>query len=130
MSTILHEAFKEACKLFNAGKYEELGKVSDPDVIMKRVDDPGSIAGIGNFVVYLKTHQGSEKPQIEIETINVENEIVRGAAQTNGQISGTAEYRDKATDKETIPIRFAFTFTRKDNKAQWLLINVFAAPLK
>ena len=128
MTANLRVACKEACDLFNDGKYEALGKVSDADVIMKRVDDAGSITGIGNFVEYLKTHQGSENPKIE--KINVETDIVRDAAQTNGQVSGTAEYRDKATDKETIPIRFTFTFTRNDNKADWLLINAFAAPLK
>ena len=51
--------------LFNAGNYDEFGKFFDVDAVMKRVDDPGSISGIGNLMAYLNTHQKPQNPQFE-----------------------------------------------------------------
>lgn len=127
MATDLQKAFKEVSELFNDGKYDALAKVCDPDIIMKRVDDPGSIAGIGNFVAYLNTHQAHEKPRFL--DAQPEEPIVRDPEETNGQISGIGNYLDKANTKP-IPVRFTFTFTRNNSKSDWLLINAFAAPLK
>ena len=124
MSTDLHQTFEHTVALFNEGKYNELGEFFDIDVIMKRVDDPGSIVGIGNLIAYLNTHQKSELPQFE----DIKIESQRGDDDTQGIIVGTAKYRDKKHDRGTIPIRFSFVFTREDLDGDWLLINTFAVP--
>lgn len=124
MSVSLAGAFGEVCNFFNRGNYNDLAKRCDTDVIMKKVDDAGSIVGLGNFITYLNTHQASQNPKIE--KIDVDKEIV-DPSETFGQVSGTAEYRDKATDKTTLAIRFTFTFTRADKDSDWILINAFAA---
>lgn len=124
MATDLQQAFKQAAALFNAGKYDELGALFHVDAIMKRVDDPGSIVGIGNLVAYLNTHQKSQQPQFE----DVRIVSQRGDDGTQGIIIGTAKYRDKKQDHGTIPVQFTFVFTRDDNDSDWLLINAFAVP--
>jgi hypothetical protein len=98
----------------------------DIDIIMKRVDDPGSVVGIGNVIAYLNGHQASQQPQFD----GVKIETVRGANELNGQISGTAYYQDKKHVNTKIPVRFTFTFARQDVSEDWLLVNAFAAPVE
>ncbi len=124
MSASLATAFGEVCNLFNRKDYDGLAKCCDTDFIMKKVDDAGSIVGLGNVIVYLNTHQAAQNPKIE--NVNIDKEVV-DPTETFGQVSGTAEYRDKATDKTTTAIRFIFTFTRGDKDADWMLINAFGA---
>lgn|ERR1039458_6637550 len=126
MSTDLRQAFKKACDLFNDAKYTELAPLMDIDIIMKRVDDPGSVVGIGNVITYLNGHQAELQPQFEV----VKAETVRGADGTMGQISGTAHYQDKKHVNVKILVRFTFTFTRDDVGEDWMLINAFAAPME
>jgi hypothetical protein len=124
MSTDLGRTFVEVSKLFNQAKYDQLGRYFDIDVIMKRVDDPGSIVGIGNLMAYLNAHQKVLKPQFE----NVKIVSETGNKGTHGIITGTANYRDKKRDKNTIPVQFTFVFTRPDTKSDWLLAVTFATP--
>jgi hypothetical protein len=124
MATDLGQAFEQVSTLFNAGKYDELGKFFDEDAIMKRVDDPGSIAGIGNLIAYLNTHQKSQNPQFEDPKVTSKKE----RSSTQGIVIGTANYRDKKTDAKTIPVQFTFVFTRDNANSDWLLINAFAVP--
>jgi hypothetical protein len=126
MSTDLRQAFKTACDLFNGAKYNDLGPLVDIDIVMKKVDDPGSIVGIGNVITYLNLQQAQQKPQFEVDKI----ETVRGADGTMGQISGTAHYQDKKRVNVKILVRFTFTFTRDDLGDDWMLINAFAAPME
>jgi hypothetical protein len=125
MATDLGTAFEEVSALFNAGRYDDLGKFFDQDAIMKRVDDPGSIAGIGNLMAYLNTHQKPQNPQFEGAKITSKKE----PSSTQGIVIGTANYRDKKTDKDTTPVQFTFVFTRDDAQSDWLLINAFAVPM-
>lgn len=124
MATDLGKAFDLVSTLFNEGRYDELGQFFDQDAIMKRVDDPGSISGIGNLMAYLKTHQKPQNPQFEDVKISSKKE----PDATQGIVIGTAKYRDKKQDKNTIPVQFTFVFTRDDAKSDWLLINAFAVP--
>ncbi len=124
MATDLGQAFDQVSTLFNAGNYDELGKFFDEDAVMKRVDDPGSIAGIGNLMAYLNTHQKSQNPQFEGVKITSKRE----PSKTQGIVMGSAAYRDKKTDAKTIPVQFTFVFTRDDANSDWLLINAFAVP--
>ncbi|MFZ2059471.1 MAG: hypothetical protein WAU82_00525 [Candidatus Binatus sp.] len=124
MATDLKKAFEQVSTLFNQGKYDELGQFFDVDAIMKRVDDPGSISGIGNLIAYLNTHQKPQNPQFE----NIEISSQKEPDATQGIVSGKAEYRDTKSDKNTIPVHFTFVFTREDAKSDWLLINAFAVP--
>jgi hypothetical protein len=126
MAKDLQQAFEQASALFNAGKYDELGALFDIDVTMKRVDDPGSIAGIGNLIAYLNTHQKPQKPQF----LNVKIASKKGDKGTQGIVRGTAEYVDNQQNHKTIPVDFTFIFTRSDPTSDWLLINTFAVPTK
>lgn len=126
MSTDLEKAFAHACGLFNNTQYDQLLPLLDPDIIMKRVDDPGSIVGVGNVIAYLRGRQAQLQPQFS----NVHVEAIRGANGTNGQISGTARYQDEKKIPLTIPVRFTFTFARSSTDEDWLLINAFAAPIE
>jgi len=127
MATDLRREFDEEIALWNAANYNELGKRFDVDVIMKRLDDPGSVVGIGNVLVYLNENQAQKRPRFE--PVNVETPIT-WASGTVGQISGTATYLDKQGDSQTTPVRFTFTFARADNKEDWLLVNAFQARSK
>ena len=124
MSTDLQQAFEHAAKLFNEGSYDELGRLFHIDAIMKRVDDPGSIVGLGNLIAYLNTHQKPLNPQFE----DVKILSQKGVDGTHGIVIGTAKYRDKKQDKATIPVQFTFVFTRDDTDSDWMLINAFAVP--
>lgn len=124
MSKNLKQAFKEACDLFNDGRYNDLLPRMDIDIILKRVDDPGSVVGIGNVIAYLNGHQEDQQPQFDL----VKTETVRGEDETNGQISGTAHYQDNKHEDTKILVRFTFTFIRNDTDSDWMLINAFAAP--
>jgi hypothetical protein len=119
----LEKAFFKAVKLFNTGHYDELGGMCDPNVIMKKVDDPGSIAGLGNLVVYLNTQQKPLKPQLE--DVKVDQKIEKRG---NGIVVGTGKYQDKSADKHTIPVHFSFVFTKDGPDDDWSLINAFAVP--
>jgi hypothetical protein len=125
MATQLLQAFKQASELFNAGKYDELGAMLSSNVILKRVGDPGSIVGIGNVLGYLNTHQKSQQPQFLNDRIQAQIEKA-----TQGIIGGTAEYRNKPGDRETIPVQFTFVFVRNDPNDDWMLTNLFAVPTK
>jgi hypothetical protein len=124
MSTDLQQTFEQAAKLFNDGSYDQLGRLFHLDAIMKRVDDPGSIVGLGNLIAYLNTHQKSQNPQFE----DIKIQSQKGDTGTQGIIIGTAKYRDKKSDHGTIPVQFTFVFTRDATDTDWLLINAFAVP--
>jgi hypothetical protein len=126
MSTDLKQAFNEVCELFNGASYDDLRPLMDIDIILKKVDDPGSVAGIGNVITYLNGQQASRKPQFR----DVKIETVHGENGTNGQISGTAHYRDRKDDTAEIAVRFTFTFSRNDRADNWMLVNAFAAPVE
>jgi hypothetical protein len=123
MATDLKKAFDQVCELFNNGDYEKLAQYLDTDIITKKVDDPGSVVGIGNVTTYFKAHQTSRNPKIEKCEIE---KLVVDSSQTYGQVNGIAEYRDKAKDTKTTAIRFSFTFTRGSANEDWYLINSFA----
>ena len=93
MSTDLRQAFKTACDLFNDAKYNDLGPLVDIDIVMKKVDDPGSIVGIGNVITYLNLQQAQQQPQFEVDKI----ETVRGADETRGKSAGRRTTRTRNT---------------------------------
>jgi hypothetical protein len=121
---LLLDAFEQACKAYNAGEYDKLGALLDNDVILKRVDDASSVAGIGNVIAYLNTHQKALKPQIQ----NIQNVSTTGGNGTQGIVRGTAEHVDNQQNKKTIPIEFIFVFMRDNTNSSWMLINAFAIP--
>jgi len=130
MANEAHEASKlqhmldEALKLWNEAKYDDLAKVFDEDIIIKKLDDPGSVSGIGNVLVYLDKSQKPKKPQFKIK--HAEPAYI-WADGTVAQISGTAEYQDKIQDPKIVPVRFTFTFNRDDEGDGWLVVNAFQA---
>jgi hypothetical protein len=126
MSKDLMDTFKTACGLFNDSKYDELRPLMDIDIIMKRVDDPGSVVGIGNVITYLNGKQAEKQPQFDVVKI----ETVRGENTVNGQVSGTAYYQDQKHLNTKIPVRFTFGFARQDVTDEWQLVNAFAAPVQ
>jgi hypothetical protein len=127
MATDLNEAFEMALVLFNNADYEKLAEQMHSDIVFKRVDDPDSIVGIGNVQVYFKARMLPQKPQLQ--DIKDKTFYPRDARHaTNGQVSGTAYYQDNKSGGP-IHIRFTFTFVRKTDSEDWLLINGFAAPI-
>jgi hypothetical protein len=126
MSKDLRQTFAATCDLFNDGKYEELLPAMHIDIVMKRVDDPGSVIGIGNVSAYLKGHQAQQQPQL----LEPKFEHITGQSGMNGVISGTAYYQDKKHVPTRIRVRFSFTFTKEDPDDDWLLINTFAVPIE
>jgi hypothetical protein len=121
---LLMQAFEQASKLYNAGDYDKLGALLDIDVMLKRVDDPGYVAGIGNVIAYLNTHQKLLKPQFQ----NFQNVTSTGGNGTQGIVRGSADHVDNQQDRKTIPIDFTFVFTRDNTNSDWLLIIAFAVP--
>lgn len=120
----LKEAFHEALERFNGTEYLELRRLLDPDVILKRVDDPGSVVGIGNVMEYLLGRQKDLEPSLKLD-----EEDWKGVTyHPSGQVSGIGRYRDSKNDKDGTLVRFTFWFTRKTDQEPWLLINAFAAP--
>ncbi len=126
MSNDLSQTFKHATDLFNRGSYDELGALLHIDAILKRVDDPGSVVGIGNIIAYLNTQQKSQMPQIR----DFEDVAYMGQDGTHGIVTGRAKYKDKQNDYGAIPIQFAFIFTRDGTGEDWRMINAFAVPMR
>ena len=131
-----HEAVKlrhlldEWLKLWNKGDYDKLAEVFDADIIIKKLDDPGSVSGIGNVLTYLNKNQKTKRPQFTIE--HAEPVYVWDSG-TLAQISGTGIYRDrtdehaKERDKSPLPVHFTFTFSRDGKDHDWLVVNAFQA---
>jgi hypothetical protein len=124
MAKDLLKAFKEAAQHFNTGNMDKVGEIFDSDVIMKRIGDPGSVVGIGNVIAYLK-RQKRQGPKLQNPKITFQQE--KGA---QGIVSGTADYKNKASDSKTTPLQFTFVFARNDADSNWRLINLFAVPTK
>jgi hypothetical protein len=128
--TDLKGAFDEVLDLFNRTDYVTLASKMDPDIITKRVLNPGSIVGIGNVQAYLI---GRMKP-LEPRMVNLRDETyypsdpLAQATAMNAQVSGTADYHDKGSGPPT-RVRFIWTLARKSNAEDWSLINAFAAPI-
>ena len=123
MSANLKETFYLAISHFNRTDYDELLPLMDGEIIMKKVDDPGSVVGIGNVINYLKGRQAQFKP--ELTDINLDgNPWAQNG--TMAQVSGTAQYHDKK-GAPGLPVRFTFSFTRGSQDEDWMLINAFAA---
>jgi hypothetical protein len=128
--TDLKGAFDEVLDLFNRLDYETLASKMDPDIITKRVLNPGSIVGIGNVQAYLI---GRMKP-LQPRMLNLKDVTYYPSDQAaqanamNAQVGGTADYHDKGSGPPT-RVRFVWTFARKNNTEDWSLINAFAAPI-
>jgi hypothetical protein len=54
MKDALREEFKRQVNLWNTANYEKLAERFDENIIMKKLDDPGSVIGIGNVLAYLR----------------------------------------------------------------------------
>jgi hypothetical protein len=128
-TTKLETLLRHSAKLWNAADYNKLAEVFDADIIMKKLDDPGSVSGIGNVVAYLNFSQKSKKPQFTIEHLDPPYLWDSG---TLAHLSGTAVYQDRTqTPAHTVPpvsVAFTFTFCREDESHDWLMVNAFQAP--
>ena len=124
MAKDLHEAFEHARRLFNAGEYDELGAMLDPDVILKRVRGPGSVMGIGDVIAFLKLHRKQQNPQLLNPKVSQKDEG------TWGIVSGTADYKNRPSDTGTTAVQLTFIFVRSDSNGDWAIINLFAVPTK
>jgi len=128
MSTKLEEAFENVLNHFNAAEYDKLLPMMDGDVIMKKVDDPGSVVGIGNVINYLNGRQKLFKPKLDV--VNRDYRC-QEFSDTVGQVSGIGKMHDKTVGegakKAPVPVQFTFTFTRANKEETWVVINAFAA---
>jgi hypothetical protein len=124
MSTHLKEVFDLVITHFNESKYHELQPLMASDIIMKKVDDPGSVVGIGDVMAYLEGRQAQLKPQLTNIVYDGDPWDQTG---TMAQVSGTGQMHDKK-GAPAVPVRFTFTFTRDNEHEDWLVINAFAAP--
>jgi hypothetical protein len=125
MSANLRETFEKVIEHFNAAEYDKLLTFMDADIIMKKVDDPGSVVGIGNVFNYLKGRQAALRPILDNRHYDGEPEVWRQDG-TMAQVTGTGQMHDKA-DSPGVEVRFTFTFTRTKKGEDWLVINAFAA---
>jgi hypothetical protein len=119
----LDEILELAIELWNDGNYEDLAELFDVDIIMKKLDDPGSVNGMGNALVYLKKNQYNKKPKL---TVVHKNKWFVSDDKTLAQITGVGKYIDKLGEPE-LDVHFTFTFTRDRNDREWLLVNAFQA---
>jgi hypothetical protein len=123
MSAHLKEAFDLVINHFNKTEYDELLPFMDGDIIMKKVDDPGSVVGIGNVINYLKGRQAQFRP--ELTEIVYDGDPWKQSGRM-AQVSGTGQMHDKK-GAPGVPVRFTFTFTRGGEDEDWQVINAFAA---
>jgi len=122
----LRDRFIEVCDFSNQWKdYDKFVSCLHEDVILKKVDDPESVCGIGNVYTYLKLKQAPLKPEFAYGDITRCSEWP-STGRTIGQVSGTGTYGDTAKSPK-VNIRYTFTFTRATADEEWLLINAFAA---
>lgn len=125
--SLLTDRFLNGCSLFNSGKYDQLAPLLRPDVIMKKVDDPDSVVGIGNVISYLNSQQKPLLPQFDPDGVS---EFPQPSdAAMHGVISGQGTYQDISIGPGStlpFPVRYSFTFTRKNTSAMWLLIHASA----
>jgi hypothetical protein len=130
MSVNLQQAFADVLDQFNRVHYNDLMKLMDPDIIVKRVLKPGSIVGIGNVETYLLRHMAPLSPSFE----NVAPTFYppNPAAATSAHVRGTGEYYDDNVTpgaRVATPVHFVWTFTRSNTTEEWLLIHVFGCPI-
>lgn len=125
MKDALREEFKRQVDLWNATNYEKLAERFDVNIIMKKLDDPDSVIGIGNVVAYLTKNQKSKAPQFR--DVYIEDIFIWGAGKV-AQVIGTAKYQDRRNHEETTTsVRFVFTYSRSSVQDDWLMVNAFQA---
>jgi hypothetical protein len=124
MKDALREEFKHQINLWNATNYDKLAERFDENIIMKKLDDPGSVIGIGNVLAYLNKNQKSKAPQFTLD--DIQDVFIWGAG-TIAQVVGTATYQDRRTQTPTTEVRFVFTYSRSSVHDDWLMVNAFQA---
>jgi hypothetical protein len=105
--------------------YYTLLSIMDPDVVIKRVLNPGSIVGIGNVESYLNYHMGPNEAYLNYDQANWQ--LYPKNPTTHGEVNGTGTYHDDH-GKTTATIKFTLVFARKTNKDNWALTSAIATP--
>lgn len=128
MAKHLGKAFEEVVERWNGQEYIKLLKSLHPKFIMKKVDDAGSIvSGVDNVEHYMTVVQKPQHPLFNPADGWTEK---HWPDKTVGQVRGTGTYQDNSVEKTTpLKVRFTFTFKRKHDDEDWLLINAFAAEM-
>lgn len=109
----------------DADDYGILVDAMHPDVIVKRVKVAVSLIGRDAVRRYLNEAMLSRNCHFE----NVSTSVWQSRTQLYGTVSGQGDYYDDDNEENPTRVTFAWCFTRATNKDDWVLINVFGAPV-
>ncbi len=137
MPTQLYTAFNNAVGFFNNGNYNTLLQYLHDTIIMKRVDDPTSVIGVGNVIAYLNGLQAPLRPVFTPTTQTEWSPTANSDNAVHANMSGSGTYQDNSlayTDvlgnphlpSTAFPVQYVFTYRRKTTSDFWLLVNATA----
>ena len=109
----------------DAANYDALVDTMDPDVIVKRVRVPVSLIGTDAVRQYL--NEGMRGRHCHFE--NVSKSVWVNQKELYGTVSGQGDYYDDDNEVNPTRVTFAWCFTRATTKDDWVLVNVFGAPI-
>src|SRR5262249_50789455 len=119
------QAVHQAVQKGDAADYGVLVDTMHANVIVKRVRVPVSLIGKADVLRYLNEQMLGRNCHFE--------EVVTSAwvnkAELYGTVSGQGKYYDDDNEVNPTPVFFAWCYTRATVKDDWVLINVFGAPI-
>jgi hypothetical protein len=128
----LTDTFEHALDAFNDDaktkkNYNVVKQFLDSNVVLGRVDDATSVAGVPNVIInYLNGSQRDKWPRLDWRGGSARTESVVGAI---GNVHGEANYTDNTeVASPPYPVRYCFRF-RQNSKGDWLLAAAYAAPI-
>lgn len=124
MKDALLRQFRDQVDLWNGTNYDRLAERFDVNIIMKKLDDPDSVIGIGNVLTYLNKNQKPKAPQFT--DVYIQDTFIWGEGKV-AQITGTAIYQDRRNQMARTEVRFVFTYSRPSVHDDWLMVNAFQA---
>jgi hypothetical protein len=132
MAVNLMNAYHNIRDLFNAWNYNDLVAAMDANIVVKKVQHPDSISGIGNVSVYLNSQMLPLKPTFTNHTDIAfhPNHLDAQASATYGLVRGVGDYVDNTVKGDkAIKVFFVWSFTRSYSTEDWMLVNVFGTPI-
>lgn len=124
MSMDLSGTFRDAYEFFNSQNWPQLELLLDYDVTMKKLDDkvkPQHHDGKAEVVGYFLGHGADDRAKFTPDEPPYYKEIGN-----IGLVAGSAKWQDKSSSPNTVPIAYAFAFTR-DAKGNWLALHLWGS---
>jgi len=108
-----------------AANYKDLVDAMDPNVIVKRVRVADVLFGAAAVEKYLDRSMYGRHCHFE----NVKKTYWTKNNGLYGIVTGQGDYYDDDNEVNPTPVTFTWCFSRPTTKDDWVLVNVFGAPI-